>query len=116
LIRPLRSAHRAIWTVLALALPAGLWAAISVRPEFSGGDPRGLAPRGNERVMALAAGAPDVLVYASAAPSSAELPPDARLLGRADGPLAIPGHGNLILYSLARRRVIAALPAAEVLP
>jgi len=122
LIRPLRSAHRAIWSALALSLPLGLVAALAARPELPREDLAALEPGSvdpHEKLIALAAGSPDVLVYWSEAPGAgAALPQDARLLGRADrGLLEQPGRqGSLLLYSLAQRRVIGRLPVSEVLP
>lgn len=49
MIRPLRTAHRWIWTALALLLPLLLWAALTARVEPAGdGLPRDLTERAVE--------------------------------------------------------------------
>jgi hypothetical protein len=124
MIRPLRRAHRAVVTTLAVLLPvlvvAGLAARrevpasmesmrLSPRPATREEETPGVIVRWEKRLERLPA--PDVLVYWSREPvAGSELPRDAVLLGRfVPGVLPRPASrsaGYLILYSLARREVL----------
>ena len=126
MIRPLRRAHRAIVTMLALVLPVLVVAALAARREipastrFAGLSPRratfegegpGAIVRWEKRLEQLPA--PDVLVYWSGEPvSGSVLPRDAVLVGRfVPDVLPSPASrsaGYLILYSLAHQEVIDA--------
>lgn len=126
MIRPLRRAHRAIVTTLALVLPVLVGAALAARREVPASTTSaGLSPRpatlGGQSPVVIVRWekglqrlpAPDVLVYWSREPVvGSKLPRDAVLVGRfAPGVLPRPASrsaGYLILYSLAHQEVIDA--------
>ena len=128
MIRPLRRVHRALFALLALALPALLVAGLALRPEVVALErlPRALQSAasasdarwgGAEREVA------DALTYWSptAARPGQALPAQAIWHGSRPGSpdalaAARPQTGYLLLYSLATREVVACVALEGPLP
>ena len=134
MIRPLRRLHRRVWQGAAVALPLILLLALFTRPASPPAQAK-TKPAAGEiawsglplalermpsglRVRALASlPAPDLLLYATAAPAEKgqPLPAGATFLGSVSGPSQVlaappPAADRLVLYSLAHGEVVGSAP------
>lgn len=126
MIRPLRRVHRAVFSVLLLALPLSLAWTLSQRPEVPApvAEPRierlqidALpAPDGRLRLrIARPASLPEVLVYLDDDAAATEPGSAARLLGSLQGAVsefAVTGsaRGQVLLYSPALQQTLLRRP------